>query len=459
MLYIIKTLSYILSWLPTCILKLICRLFGWIIYHARSERRTVALRNLHHCFPNKTEVQRVLILKEHCRRLVEMTLFVIICPALSKKRTMQMIEQPDQATEDLAQQIGNEHGSILLIPHFTLSELINAAPLRFPDFKGKAGVVFRPLNNPKLNAWVSNSRSRFGVEMLSRKAGYGRALQCLSEHKAVGILFDQNAAGKGSMVHFFNRIASSSELPGILAYKKNADCYVLYAERIAFFKARLHLSKIEKGTEPIHVTLAANDWLENYLGSSDDHCADWLWLHDRWGSPQNAKRRFQLKEKRNRLKEEALYRKKGSNGDPVAIWLHLPEAEADFLDLNIMLRAIHKARPDYSLNLIGPHSKNLMKQEFGDIPDRLVEFSGDESELKTIQLIAAEYPDVWINLQLSKKALKISRAVMAHQRFGIESVPNAKKYLTDLAPAPTTSWKPFFTRFGLKEDALESLIS
>lgn len=450
MIVIVKALSHILSWMPVCLLKLICNVFGFIIFHALPERRTVALRNLHHCFPQKTEAQRVSIFKEHCRRLVEMALSVIILPTISEQRARDMFEAPDEATLAKAENIQRNGAAITLTPHFTLSELVNAAPIHFPTLKNKASVIFRPLNDPKLNEWVTNSRSRFGVELLSRRNGYNQALRRLEEGNVVGILFDQNAAGKGSMIHLFNRIASSSELPGILAHKKKVPCHIIYPERVGFLRGRICIEEISTGDHPIHVTIAANDWLEKYLGSSDDHCADWLWLHDRWGSPQNPKRRFHLKSKRNRLEEEARYRKGQTITPMLALWLYLPTDEAGFRDLPEILQAINQARPDYSIKLIGSHKRETIQQYFGDLPNDYIECQDDLSQIEIVEKIAKEYPDIWINLETTRTSLKLSKASQAHQRYGIETVPNAKKYLTHLAPTAEKSWLTFFESFGLK---------
>lgn len=450
MLILIKATSRIISWLPHSVLKLICRILGALVYHISSKRRTTALRNLHHCFPNKGERQRREILKEHCRRLIEMALFVIGNPSFSEERISGMFDASSEADRLVFDEILSNHPSVLLIPHFTLAELTNASPIKFPSLEGKAGVIFRPLKDPKVNQWVTNSRSRHGVELLSRKSGYSQAMKRLEKGEVVGLLFDQNASGKGSIIHFFNRIASSSELPGLLAHKHNANCYIVYPERTGFFKARIRAKRIEKGTQPIHLTIAANNWLEQYLGASDDQCADWLWLHDRWGSQQNPKRRFQIRSKRNRLKTEADFRENDQVKAVTPVWVYLPCHESNFLDLPEILNSVKIARPDYSIRLVGPHSHETIQKYFCGLAESFVPCDDNIGQIDTITKISLEYPDLWINLANSKNSLLFSQASQAHQRFGIETVRNAKKYLTHLGPPPNESWLPFFESFGLK---------
>ena len=48
-------------------------------------------------------------------------------------------------------------------------------PGPFPEF----GIIFRPLDNAAANDWVTRSRERFGMRMLSRKEGFAEALKIL----------------------------------------------------------------------------------------------------------------------------------------------------------------------------------------------------------------------------------------------------------------------------------------
>jgi lauroyl/myristoyl acyltransferase len=451
MLFLIKLIGRLIARLPERSLPFICTCLGSILYHSIPERRINTLRNLHHSFPEKSESWRVGILKEHCRRLVEMGLFVLASPYLSDKRAREIIATPDAATIQQCRKALAEGPVVLLLPHTTLSEAIITIPLHIPEAKGHISVIFRPLKNVKLDQWVRQSRSRFGIELLSRRSGYSQALKKLEAKDGVGLLFDQNASGKGSLVYFMGRIASSTELPGIMAHRKHAKAYAVCAKRTGFWRAQLEFTSIDIGEAPIDLSLAANEWLENHLRRSDDCCADWLWLHNRWGSPKNPKRRFCLKDKRNRLKEDLRFRN-GIRPEPVIkVWFFLPQAEAQFQDLPEILEEIHQARPDYALCLISEHSETQLKQHFGSSAQQIITLDDNpKMRIQVIDSIAAEYPDVWVNLRKDEVSLKESQRSRAEQRYGMSSIAGAEKYLTDLAPEPNEqSWRPFFKRFGL----------
>jgi heptosyltransferase II len=450
MLLIIKIIGTLISILPVRLLELTSKLLGDVVYLCAGKRKTIALRNLHHCFPEKPESARRKILREHCRRFIEMGFFVIGSPFFSEKKARSILLTPEAEELEKMESAVYDKPCVLMVPHFTLSEAINYIPLRAPNTKGRVSVIFRPLNDPKLNKWVTDSRSRFGVELLSRRNGYSTALKRLEANKAVGILFDQNAAGKGSLIHFMDRIASSSELAGILAHRKKADAHVIYAERIGFWRARLRMEALDRGQHPIDLTLAANEWLADYLKSSDDHCADWLWLHDRWGSPQNPKRRFHLREKRNRLEEDERHRKGAPIVRRTSVWFYLPSDTAEWLDLPKILEEIRASRPDYALCLASDQTAETIQAQFGNLPDRVLDIqTARAAREKQLEAIAKEYPDVWINLRTDVESLKDSARTKAAQRYAIETLPDAEKYATNLSAAPTDSWQPFFYRFGL----------
>lgn len=451
MLLIVKIFGRLIAWTPESILRVVCFLLGAIIYRALPGRRNTALRNLHHCFPEKEESWRVMILKEHCRRLVETALYVMSSPFFSKERAARLVAIPNAETLETMNQAIKKGAMVLMVPHTTLAETSMTMPLRFPELRGRVSVIFRPLNNDKLDHWVRHSRGRFGVQLLSRRAGYGEALKALEANDAVGLLFDQNASGKGSLIHFMGRVVSATELPGIMAHRKQADAYMVCAVRTGFWKAKMEVARLDKGDAPIDLTLSANEWLSDFLKRSDNCCADWLWLHDRWGSPKNPKRRFHLREKRNRLEEDRRFRN-GKRPEPVIrVWFFLPKTQEEFRDLADIMEMIRESRPDYALCVIGEHSNAVVSDSFGDLITKTIELGESESRRKTqIEKIAAEYPDVWINLRTDRNSLVESLLSRAEQRFGIESTPRASKYLTHLAPAPTeTSWLPFFERFGL----------
>jgi lauroyl/myristoyl acyltransferase len=64
-------------------------------------------------------------------------------------------------------------------------------PGSFPEF----GIIFRPLDNAAVNAFVKRSRERFGMTLLSRKEGFAAALKTLRRPRRCGSRQDSSRGG------------------------------------------------------------------------------------------------------------------------------------------------------------------------------------------------------------------------------------------------------------------------
>jgi lauroyl/myristoyl acyltransferase len=352
---VLNAVGKLIAVTPRFLLRTICYGFGPIIGWVRPRRRRQALASLQLAFPDYSTKQLKRIYRENARRLVEMGLLVVALPHFNKQALRSMIAV-DEATE---QQIRESFGAdpqrrpaVLLIPHLTLSELLTAIPslVDFPLSPTK--VIFRPIPSAQLDRWVHESRSRHGVELLSRKLGFSQAMRSLERRETVGVLFDQKAGGSGSLITFFDRVCLASELPGILAEKYQARVFAAALERKDFWRAQVHLEELDCRPDAAEVTFAAHEWLQCYLSASEDHAADWLWLHDRWGSFNKPIKRFVLQHKRDlrAQQNERLGRTVLPRKEPV--WCLLPDSAKDAAAFLPVIEAIRQARPDFALTLV-----------------------------------------------------------------------------------------------------------
>jgi hypothetical protein len=61
------------------------------------------------------------------------------------------------------------------------------------------------------------------------------------------------------------RVCSTTELPGLMAEKFNAQIHCLYPRRLGFWRIELHLERIHCAPTASGVTLGLNHWLEENL--------------------------------------------------------------------------------------------------------------------------------------------------------------------------------------------------
>lgn len=335
------------------------RFVGWVIYVFPGARRRVLLGNLHHAFPERSERWRREVGLESCRRMVEMGLFVLASPYFGEGRLRRMFRTDASLGEGVSCVIRSGAPTVILSPHFSLMEalpLLRAIAPGFVPADMEVGIFYRPFASASLERWVKATRERFGMRLLSRRDGFGEAMAILRRNGRVVILFDQHAGGPGALSLFFGRLVSTSELPGILAGKFNADTIAMYVERTAFWRGTLRSERVTTAPASADaVTVAANVWLENKLRADANLCADWLWLHRRWKLGMDARRRFAPVSQRRDVVGATL-EACGATACPrrERVWVRVPDEFANALLALPVVRALRSARVDVEVTLLVP---------------------------------------------------------------------------------------------------------
>jgi lauroyl/myristoyl acyltransferase len=351
---LLNAFGKLLALTPRPLLRLVCWIFGPLIGWVRPQRKRQAIASLMLAYPEWSARKIRRIYRENARRLIEMGLLVVALPHFSERQLRRMILLDETTKALIKKHFGADRQqtpTVLMIPHLTLSELLTAMPavVDFPLCPTK--VIFRPIPSLKLNRWVHESRSRHGVQLLSRKKGFGDAMRALANAETVGILFDQKAGGSGSLITFFDRICLASELPGILAEKYQAAVYASALERTDFWRAQLRLFPLQCAANAAEVTFAGHEWLQQYLSGNEERAADWLWLHDRWGSFYKPAKRFMLAHKRELFVEQNERLRRATLPRKEPVWCLLPESAKAAAAYLPVIQAIRDARPDFSLTL------------------------------------------------------------------------------------------------------------
>ncbi len=344
--------------------------------------------------------------------------------------------------------------------HFALWEsqtwLKFICPVPLPDF----GIVFRPLDDPAVDAYVKRSRERFGMRLLSRRGGFAEALRILRGRGCVGVLMDQNAGMNGALTTLFGRIGSSTELPGVLAVKFGADVRTFYPRRTDFWRVAFESDPIEHDGTAGGITLSLNRWLESSLARDDELCASWLWAHDRWRHQDEPQRRFRLDSKRSLLDSERRARGGAELPKKLRLWVRMPNWLGDIVLALPLLRALRIGRPDAELVLLA-HARFLPLLAAMGVGDRLEALPArGPGYFAHFGKLRAAYPDIWLLLTQSWRSDLEAWLAGAPQRFGIERRGRKRPLLTHVYRVPPDFdesrhhqfelWKNFFGHFGLE---------
>jgi KDO2-lipid IV(A) lauroyltransferase len=175
-------------------------------------------------------------------------------------------------------------GVLVMASHFGNWELMSLAfSMRYRPFY----VVMRPLDNPRLNAWVVRMRSRGGNQPLTKADSARRIIRLLRQGDAVALLIDQNVDWyEGVFVPFFREVACTSKALAALALRTDSLVLSVYNYRKPDGRYHMVIQQeveiIRSGDRAADIernTTHFNAIIEGYVR---EHPEQWFWLHQRW---------------------------------------------------------------------------------------------------------------------------------------------------------------------------------
>jgi heptosyltransferase-2 len=450
----IKILGWLLARFPLPLNEFLATCLGNVLFHLPGKRRHTLLLNLHHAFPEKPESWRCQLGLDSCRRTVEMAMLLLALPFLSHRNLLERVRLPKMIREKYREFLEQEKPAILLTPHFSLFEYITMVPSLFECQGIVSAAIFRPLNNPKLNAWIQESRERHGVRLLSRNEGFSQAQNLLSQKAVLGILPDQNAGASGILNTFFGRVCSTTQLPALLAKRHQAETYILHARRTRFWHATIEIHKLQAA--PNELPQASNDWLEEKLRMDPDACRDWLWLHDRWRANHFPTARFRIYQKRVNFPT-------GRPPGKYRLWIRMSNWLGDVVMSLPLIAALRQCRPDIEITLLSQPAYIPLFELFGTADSYIpVPSKRTPRYFQYFQNLRLEYPDTHLLLTNSTRGDLEARHIRAPQRYGLVLPGKPRPFLTHHYTPPedvftqlktlhqTRLWEQMLRHFGLE---------
>lgn len=454
----LNILGRMLVAMPEVIPRALTVVMGALIYYASAKRRRVLISNLHHAFPDKGASWHRRIARESCRRMAETALFVLAAPQMSDARLRQRFRLDSDFVELIQENNESPQPIVALVPHFSMMESLTMIPFLAEKMAIETSVIYRPFDSRVIEKWAQETRGRHGMSLLSRKAGYNQAMAILRRKGTVAILFDQNTGDHGVLTTCFGRVASTTELPGLLSIRFNALNLVVFTERTGFWRGVIRAEPLGVPSDSLETLFRGNLWLEKIL--ADEHyCADWLWLHDRWRNQDRPERRLRLQAKKNALEEDRCFRHLQQLPRNTRFWIRMPNWLGDVVMATPLLLALRKSRPDAEITLlIQPHFADLWRQ-FG-VADKIIPLpKKGAGYFRFFHTLSGHYPDTQIQFTQSLRGDIEAWLCGAPQRFGIER-GRKRRLLTHCwkIPADTDEhslhqlhlWTQYLRHFGLE---------
>ena len=260
---------------------LLCRTLGLVTWYLLPERRAVAIRNLALAFPERDERWRKRIAFQSVMQMFELFAVPLVNPWLSDDEIRRRYLFHDDALQTLMR-VRDGHSAMMMVPHFSASEALTIAGFFVPGVKFTN--LYRPLDFRPAELYVHWARSRWGMNLVSRKTGLLGISTVMTRRESVGLLFDQNTMTAGALILSFGRVCSATDLPGILQARHKCEVYLVLAKRTGFLRAEVKLDPIVTDDTVATTTAVSSYEMEKAMQNDDDLCAEWLWAHNRWRS-------------------------------------------------------------------------------------------------------------------------------------------------------------------------------
>ncbi len=285
--------SPLVGWVANRLLDAVCALpMGWRDALARGVgglaftlgiRRRVALENLAHAFPEKSEAERRAIARGAYLTMARVVM-ESIDPREHRAFGWALPEEPGPAWQALRERVDRGQGALLVTAHFGNWERAGKL-LRHRGIPLNA--LVRPLKGA-LNMRIVDNRVASGVGLVYPKGAIAQAQEAVERGESMYMLLDQALPAKAAVfVPFFGRLASTTPAMAVVAQRTGAPVFVVMGVRDASGrKLRLELEgpipppEGLEGQEAITAhTAAVTAALERAIRR---HPEQWLWLHRRW---------------------------------------------------------------------------------------------------------------------------------------------------------------------------------
>lgn len=275
----------ILGFLPRSLAIALGRTMGRIAYWLPGRLRRTGERNLAIAFPEMSDREKRRLLRGCFESLGRLLAEFSQFPRMSAERLRQIIEYDQRGLADLREAEKAGRGVIFLTGHLGAWEVLSFgwSALEYP-----LSFLVRPIDNPRIEAWVERVRTRFGNIAIDKKSAARQALRVLRQKGTLGILSDLNTQPyEGVFVPFFGRLACTNAGIATLALKTDAvvipTCAVWDAKRGKyFFHGDPQVKLVRTGDHQRDVEINTANFaaaMERMIRLYPDQ---WLWIHKRW---------------------------------------------------------------------------------------------------------------------------------------------------------------------------------
>ncbi len=214
--YGFKTTEKTIKILPK---KLLINTLGNLGYLLDKKRKKDVFTNLNLAFPEKSDEEKEKIAKKVYKNFARNLAEFIENKQLTPNELLQKVEF--KGFENLSYPV------IFVTAHFGNWEIL---PIAFGSKFEKINIVYRKIDNEKLNEEIVKSRKKFNVGVIEKRGALKKLISALKRKETVGILVDQNTAkNEGIETTFFGKRVLQTPSAAILSKKFNIPIAMAFA--------------------------------------------------------------------------------------------------------------------------------------------------------------------------------------------------------------------------------------
>lgn len=279
---LIRLIFWAMRLIPVRIAGAIGAGLGRIGYMLDAHHRNVALHNLARVYPEKEEAWRVRIARESFAELGR-TLFELPHVFLRSKNFL-LSRIRVEGEEHLRNALALNRGAFITACHHSNWEL---GGLAFSMLGYPSSVIYRPMKQLSVEAFLKSSRERFGATFRSRLNHNIRWIpKTLKESGVIAVMVDQ-CINTGMPVPFLGHPANTTTVPAVFAMKQNTPIIGAALERDGRrFAFTLRIWPIPQPQADDGREISVYDHMLAVNQSFDDIIKRrpelWIWSHRRW---------------------------------------------------------------------------------------------------------------------------------------------------------------------------------
>jgi len=264
---------------------------GWALDSRHADR---AVEQIAACFPLKTAPERRRIAKASFVHLGRCAGEFAHLTRLNSATVARFIDM--QGLDRLQELLARGRGAIFITGHIGFWELTGGSLAA----SGIAlTVIARPIDNPRVNAFVRRVRSASGQIVVDKLGAMRGSLRAIKSGGALGILMDQDAGKTGLFVDFLGRPASTIEVPARLAMRTGAAVVAVTSyrdpatgRRVLRVGEEVEMAGADECGGEEEAVLENTRRMSAALGEAiREHPEQWLWMHRRWKTQRVETRR------------------------------------------------------------------------------------------------------------------------------------------------------------------------